>query len=537
MTTAALPSDVQRVLTWEELPPSVREIPRDFNPMAKGVLMRHQADWLKVCATEDLAIAKKGRRTGITYATALDHTIIAASSRAAGGDNVYYIADTKDKGLEFVGYCAHMARVMSQAMADGWQGIEVTLFEDVRPDGSTKMITAYRIRFASGFQIVALSSNPASLRGLQGIIIIDEAAFHRNVQAVLDAASAMIIWGGKIRIISTHNGAKNAFNQLVLDAEAGRSPFKVFTATFDDAVANGLYERVCLIKGWTPTPEGKRAWYLKVRGTYGSNLAAMREELDCIPRDGSGVALPAVLIERAMREERPILRLALDADFAAQDPELRKYWCDEWMRVHLFPVLTRLDPALEHYFGHDFARHRDFSIFTPLALDRLLTKRVPFILEMHKVPTRQQEQILWTIIDRLPNFRAGAMDATGSGETLAEYTGDKYGSRILQIKLNDAWYRSNMGQFVAGFEDGLFDLPRDANLRNDLRSLELIDGIIKLPGLTQKDLTDTDLKRHGDGAISLALANHATLAKVNPGVEVHTAAPRASTAMLRGYRR
>jgi phage FluMu gp28-like protein len=174
--TAPLPGDVQRILSFDELPPSVREIPASHDPLADGVLMEHQAEAIALCQVEDLLVFEKGRRTGITYALGLDSAIIAASSTEAGGDNVYYVGDTKDKGLEFIGYCGHFARVMASAMAEGFMGVEVFLFEDKQPDGDTKFITSYRIRFASGKQIVALSSNPANIRGLQGIVIIDEAA-------------------------------------------------------------------------------------------------------------------------------------------------------------------------------------------------------------------------------------------------------------------------------------------------------------------------------------------------------------------------
>lgn len=509
---AQKPGDTIRILDWEELPPSVREIPAGHDPLAEGVLMAHQRDWARLIHEHDLCIAEKGRRTGITYATALDDTITASSSRDAGGDNIFYIGDTKEKGLEFIGYCAHMAKVMAAAMAKNWNGIEVFLFEDQQTDGSSKNITAYRIRFASGFQIVALSSNPASIRGLQGIVNIDEAAFHKNVQAVIDAATALIIWGGKIRIISTHNGAKNPFNQLVADTRAGRYAFKILHVTFDDAVANGLYERVCLIKGWKPSAEGKAAWYQRVRGAYGSNKAAMQEELDAIPREGSGVAIPGILIEQCMREERPILRLVLDKDFAAKDPEYRQSWMADWIAEHLDPLLDALDPNLDHVVGQDFARHRDFSIIAPLEILQNLTRRCPFLVEMNNVPTRQQEQILWHILDRLARMRAAAMDATGSGAILAEYTADKYGADIIhQVMLNDAWYRDNMGPFVEAFEDQTIDLMRDADVRNDLRALERIDGIVKLPSLRQADTKDAGLKRHGDAAIALALAWFASL--------------------------
>ena len=530
------PGDIERILSWEELPASVREIPEGYNPLSDGVLMHHQSDWIQLCQDHDLCIAEKGRRTGITYATALNDTITAASSREARGDNVYYIGDTKEKGLEFIGYCAHMAKVMAAGMANGWRGIEVFLFEDQQPDGSSKQITSYRIRFASGDHIVALSSNPASIRGLQGIVNIDEAAFHKNVQAVIDAATALIIWGGKIRIISTHNGAKNPFNQLIRDTRAGQYSFKIYKVTFDDAVSNGLYERVCMIKGWTPTPEGKREWYERVRGAYGSNKAAMREELDAIPREGSGVAIPGILIEACMKEIRPIVRLALDDEFALRGMEYRDSWVADFIRQKINSLIDQLNRERRHFFGSDYSRYCDFAVFNPMTIEPHLTRRVPWFLEMRNVPTRHQQQILWHIIDRLPNFACGAMDATGNGQTIAEFTADKYGrERIIEVTLNDAWYRDHMGPFVDAFEDQMMDIGRDADVLNDLRSLERIDGIVKLPNIRTADTKDFEFKRHGDSAISLALGHFATRSYAGGPIEYQSTGRKRSFTRIHNF--
>ncbi|MBZ8143850.1 hypothetical protein CLD22_29080, partial [Rubrivivax gelatinosus] len=223
--------------------------------------------------------------------------------------------------------------------------------------GNSRHINAYRIRFASGFQVCALSSRPANIRGLQGDVVIDEAAFHPDVEGVLEAVVALLIWGARITVISSHNGKKNPFAQFCRDVEAGRygADAAVMTITFDDAVRNGLYERVCLMNGTSPTAEGKKAWYAKIRNGYGVRKAAMREELDAIPRDGSGVVLPGVWIEAAMPVARPVLRLALDDDFAAlPDVERRSYVAD-WIRRYLDPVLESLDPKQRHVFGQDYA--------------------------------------------------------------------------------------------------------------------------------------------------------------------------------------
>ncbi|WP_025121742.1 MULTISPECIES: hypothetical protein [unclassified Serratia (in: enterobacteria)] len=528
-------SSTVRVVEWEDLPPSVREIPEDFSATIDTVLMKHQVEWCQTRAS--IVVAAKGRRTGITFGEALYDTTLAAARKSAGGTNIYYIGDTKEKGLEFIGYCAHFARVIVEAQNEGVSQIEEFLFEDQDESGRIKHIAAYRIRFSSRFQIVALSSNPANIRGLQGLVVIDEAAFHANVQGVLDAATALLIWGGQIRVISTHNGKANAFNQLVNDIEAGRygEDAKVFRVSFDDAVENGLYERKCVMKGEAPTAEGKALWYSRIRNAYGPRKAAMREELDVIPRDGNGVCIPGVWIERAMPEERPVIRLALDDDFINMSEGERESWGNAWIEENLAPVMATLDPALRHVFGMDFARHRHFSVIWPIAITQNLRRVVPFALELNNVPSGLQQQILFWFIDHLPRQSGGAIDATGPGMVLAEYTADRYGRpRIAEISLNRAWYGVWMPKFTGLFEDNMIDLPRDENIAQDLRTVETIDGIPMVSKLEKKDLKDAELVRHGDSAIAGCLGNYATL-NLAVEIEFQSTGARDIFRVLSGY--
>ncbi|PMY62092.1 MULTISPECIES: hypothetical protein [Pseudomonas] len=529
-------SSTLRVVEWDDLPPSVKQIPSDYNPIADGILMAHQADWLSIHA--QIKLCEKGRRTGITFAEALDSVITAASRKAAGGMDVFYVGDTKEKGLEFIGYCAKFSRVMAEAQASGVSEIEEFLFEDQDESGNTRQINAYRIRYASGFKIVALSSNPANLRGLQGKVIIDEAAFHRDVSAVLDAATALLIWGGRIVIISSHNGKSNPFNQMVSDIREGRygDTAEVYKATFDDAVANGLYERKCMMTGEVPTAEGKEAWYKKIRNAYGPRKAQMHEELDAIPRDGNGVCVPGVWIEDAMRAARTVLRLALDDDFALQSLARREAYVDEWIERYLAPLMQELTPELRHYLGMDYARHRDFSIICPMSVDQARHRDVPFVVEMHKVPYRQQKQILFYILRRLPRFACAALDATGSGETLAEEAADEFGhARILQVKLSRAWYGAWMPKFIQLFEDGTITMPKDDSLQQDVRSIEMVEGIPMITKARSQDLKDPELYRHGDFAGAGSLANFATLESAAGPVSVKSRRPRQGTRITRGY--
>lgn len=138
--------------------------------------------------------------------------------------------------------------------------IEEGFWED---DDADKNIKTFTIRFpASGFRIVALTSRPSNLRGRQGTIVIDEAAFHDQLSELLKAALAMLIWGGRVRVISTHNGTDNAFNELVEDIRAKKRKGTVHRITFQDAVADGLYRRVCLRLGKEWSASDEAAWML-----------------------------------------------------------------------------------------------------------------------------------------------------------------------------------------------------------------------------------------------------------------------------------
>ena len=116
------------------------------------------------------------------------------------------------------------------------------------------------MKFASGFEIVALASRPRSLRGRQGFVIIDEAAFHDDLKELMKAALALLIWGGKVLVISTHNGEDNYYNTLVKEARSGDKGYGYVRFDFDDALKDGLYQRVCLRTGETWSIEAEAAW-------------------------------------------------------------------------------------------------------------------------------------------------------------------------------------------------------------------------------------------------------------------------------------
>ena len=41
----------------------------------------------------------------------------------------------------------------------------------------------------------------------------------------------------------------NPFNELITDIRAGKKPYSIHRITFDEAVSDGLYRRICLRLG------------------------------------------------------------------------------------------------------------------------------------------------------------------------------------------------------------------------------------------------------------------------------------------------
>ena len=146
------------------------------------------------------------------------------------------------------------------------------------------------------------------------------------------------------------------------------------------------------------------------------------------------------------------------------------------------------------------------SVIWPLEEERDLNLHTPFVVEMRRMPFDQQRQILFYIADRLPRFRAGALDARGNGQYLAEAAMQEYGAgRIHQVMASQEWYRDNMPRLKAHYEDGTIDAPRDADVLADLRAIQIERGVAKVPDNARYKGTD-GLWRHGDTAIAQALA-------------------------------
>ncbi|CAA0111669.1 Uncharacterised protein [BD1-7 clade bacterium] len=464
----------------------------DYMPYdADEVLLGYQRRW--IADESPLKIARKSRRTGLTWAEAADGCLTASTTKSDGGTNHFYVGSNKEMAREFIDAVAMWARAFDKAAGE----IQEEVLEDEDKD-----ILTFVVHFPSGFKVQALSSNPSNLRGMQGNVTIDEAAFHDRLAEVLKAALALTMWGAKIRLISTHNGVDNLFNELIEDSLAGKKRYSVHTITLDDACAEGLYQRICQVRKTTWSQSAEEEWkegLLKDTATEEDAL----EEYYCIPKQGGGVYLPRALIESRMFEA-PVIRYTGTDAFNALPKHERRREIDTWCEVNLKLLLEKLNPTDEHAFGEDFARSGDLTVLVPMAINQVLKRTVPFIVELQNVPFNQQQQIIYYILDRLPKLTGAAFDARGNGQQIAEDARDDYGDLVHCVMLSQSWYLENMPALKGAFEDGDIAVPKDADVLSDLRAIQTVKGVPKIPeGNTNKN---SKQQRHGDAAIAIAMA-------------------------------
>jgi phage FluMu gp28-like protein len=473
------------------------------------ILLPYQAEAVRLLDTVGVEVLfiEKSRRIGMTWGLAAYAVLRAGRERRARGMDVMYISYSQEMTREFIDACAMWARAFSIAAA----AQEEFLFADGDAAGD-RSIKAFRIAFASGFEVIAMSSAPRGLRGKQGVVIIDEAAFVDDLDELIKAAMAFLMWGGQVVVCSTHDGSENPFNVKVQDILAGRSPYAHLRIDFDQALRDGLYRRICLVTGDRWTPEAEAAWRQKIIDFYRDGAD---EELFCIPSMGSGAWLTAPLIEARMTADAPVLRLDLPPNFLHLDRLTRAALVAPFMD-DLRAALKALPPALQYSAGFDFARVADLSVLDLLAIEKNLKRREALVIEMRGVPGDEQKAIVREVLSAVQDRLIGAaFDATGMGWTVAEDMGRIFGLResedgtgiIWPIKFTEDWYRLHMPPLKAAFEDDAISIARDAEHLSDLRAVKVVRGTPRVPPTREGE---KGKRRHGDYAIALALAHFAS---------------------------
>lgn len=470
-------------------------------PVAEAVLLACQQAWVGCDA--DVQVWEKSRRIGASWSTASKAVLCASAKK---GSDALYIGYSEDMTREFIDDCAMWAKHFNDVIV----GQGEFMFADTDDAGDTQQIKAFRIDFASGFKILALSSRPRSIRGKQGLVIIDEAAFHDDFPGLMKAALAMLVWGGRVLVISSHNGEDNPFNLLIKDIRAGKVPYSLFRTTFRDAINDGLYRRVCLRKGLEWSQQAEDEYVAGIYSFYGDGAA---EELDCIPAAGSGVYLPRTIVERCQDATIPILRFKQPPEFVLATDRLAI--TEAWFRDQVRPVIDALPQDKRTVFGQDFGRSGDLSAATPLQEVERGRWRQCFSLEMRNIPFDCQQKLIFLLMDYLPLLHHAKFDSRGNGQSHAEAALQKYGPhRVEMVMLSLPWYAEYFPKYKAALEDRSIAIAPGEDIIADHRRVILDKGRPKMD--EGKDKGSDGGQRHGDTAVANVLAWAATLIEGQP---------------------
>ena len=327
--------------------------------------------------------------------------------------NVYYQSYAKDMTRGFITDCAEWAACLDKAVAGV---VDETLIGE-----GADAVQAYRLRLATDKEVLAMTSAPRAFRskGRPGdVAVIDEAAFVDDLDEVLKAALAFRTWGGRVHVLSTHNGEASPFAALARDIRDGVQPGSLHTVPFAQALDEGLYRRICEVteQRWSPEAEGR--WEADLRAQYGAHAA---EELDCVPSSGAGAWLAWALI-----------RAAEDETGAAGDPEHYEG-----------------GPA---YIGIDVARRRD--LWVAVVIEKV--GDVLWVRELRAerdIPFSEQRAIVAELSERYRPLRI-AVDQTGMGEAVVEQLADDHGSLRVEGVLMTGPRRLDVATALRGGGNG-----------------------------------------------------------------------------------
>jgi len=424
-------------------------------------LLPYQSAWVTNAAP--LAVIEKSRRIGISWTEAY-HAVMHAGQ---GRGDIYYQSYARDMTRGFIDDCAGWAEDLG--IAAGAAG-EVLIADE------GKDIRAFRITLASGRQILAMTSSPRAFRGKGrpgDIAVIDEAAFVDNLDEVLKAALAFNTWGGRVRIISTHNGEANPFNTLVRDIRGHRQPGALQRVTLRDALDQGLYARIATLTGQPVTRQAEASWEAGIRAQYGRHGP---EELDCVPSAGGGAWLTWDILCAAEHNQ-------------AGRPEHRGS-----------------GPC---YIGVDVARRRDLWVAAVLEDDGG-TLWLRELVTLHDKPFSEHRAEIRRLVQSHRPLRI-LVDQTGMGEAVVEQYQEDHGALTVEGVILSAARKLDVATALReAFEDRRIRIPADPALRNDLHSVRAEPSLTGAPRLIA-DRKDSDGHADRFWAMALAVAGAASV--------------------------
>lgn len=449
--------------------------------LVSDYLLPYQKAWIN--DKSRFKIWEKARRIGATYVQALEDVLDCMNEPKL---SVWFSSSDDSAAHEYILYCEKWGR-MANAVSSA---VSTEIIDE------EKAIKSYSLAFLSGSRIHAMSSNPQGFRSKGGKVVLDEFAWHKHADAMWDAASPVVTWGHRLRILSTHNGKQSLFYRFLQDIDTGKLNWSRHRIPIQEAVEQGLADKIERRK---LTKAERLQWLENLRASCHSE-DTWRQEFCCEPVDEATAFLPFEMIT------------ACEVPAAA--------------------IIKPLDKVQgDIYLGFDVGRKKDLSVIFAAELfgDKLIACHLWVLSGM---PFSEQRELLFSIL-RNPQVRRICIDATGLGMNLAEDAQAMFGIyKVEAITFSNPVKEELATDLRIRFEDRSIVIPADGALRDDLHS---VCRVVTTAGNTRFDVSRSDTDGHADRFWALALCCHAAKGAGAGAPAIKSGRQRDSVSLFRGY--
>jgi phage FluMu gp28-like protein len=417
----------------------------------------YQSRWIN--DQSRLKIIEKSRQIGITYADAFDSVRKAASKTS--GNHVWVSSRDELTSRLYLDHCKRWAQILHEAAED---------LGEVVID-SEKDIKAQVLRFASGWCIHCVSSNPDALVGKTGHVKLDEFAVSKCQRELFRYAKPCTTWGGQLAIISTHRGIDTVFNEMLVAIKQKNNPmgFSHHRVTIFDAVEQGLVEKINSVRNaglqtGSVTPESREQFLSRLRAECLEEESWLQEYC-CTPADENSAFITYEMIHSC--ESPGCLQ-----PFSYLSSGCAGYSAADSLDSRLTHHEPRITPHASRSFflGVDVARKHHLTVIDvgekigDIHWDRMR-------IELQNKAFSEIEDELFKILE-LPEVKRCCIDATGLGMQLAERAKERFGHKVEPVTFTPAIKEELAFALRTAFEDRTLRIDPAPNLRSDLRGIK-----------------------------------------------------------------
>lgn len=262
-----------------------------------------------------------------------------------------------------------------------------------------KNVQAMRIKFDCGSSLYVLSSSVDAVVGKRGHFYIDEAAIHKDFEALYGIVYPCTTWGYTMTIFSTHRSKQTFFYKLCDRVRKGEiKGGKLFTVTLETVLEQGYVDKINAKKHLLGGEiYADPVEFFQEKRQNSSSEAMFLQEYMCIPADAE--AVQAITEDDLRRIMRPSVELT---------KPIRK--------------------SSRYYAGIDVGRNRDLTVLW--ICEDMSTSTQPMLVTrhievMHRERFSEQEKRLVELL-QLWKPRACFIDGTNVGAGLAERLEERF---------------------------------------------------------------------------------------------------------------